>query len=149
MQTLNRPTPGPNQQKAEEIIKRIRALEDPINTITAWLDLPIIENGSIMISGKNYKRGELHKLLMWGKSHPLQPPPVERLKEFFSNYGQDLIAERSMLVMALEDLLAKDVTPGQFGETRLHYCHHCHRDTKQKHLFTPTWYCETCFFINH
>jgi len=144
----------------QTIAAQIAALDTPINQLTAFFNCREIRAGSIMVSGTGPNGRDLHQLLAFNPA--VLPVPVARLKQFFQDYCQDLIAARSLLIKQLEDLSQDKPPAGDQGEispapgdhraTRTAHCPNCSKVTLQEELVIKNtindyWKCSECDFL--
>lgn len=139
------PTKDPKSQH-NQLVDQVQALDEAIHKISGWFNFHKIQSGSLMISGTNAKLKEDHSLLHWGAKIPF---PVELMKKFFEQYGQELIAKRNLILEDLTKLLIDpspedpptlpDPTPRTAtplpGTVHNRHCNDCGQITQQKFGF--------------
>lgn len=77
---------------------QILTLDTMISKVTKICNSPTIKTCSFFFSGVSSIKKEYNEIVIWDRL----PIPTERIREFFSSYGTDLIASRNLLVEALE-----------------------------------------------
>lgn len=110
----------------EAMAAHLAVLDTLINKLTRCGN-STLKNSSLMFSGMDSDRQDIHELIAWGKYNP---PPVVLLKQFLKLYLNELMLQRNNLAQLIES------NETAFAE-RLErmYCRYCCRETTHRNYY--------------